>query len=124
MAEVASAVNFIVTGDPVLALAFGVCNDEGELTPLGATPAAFLQTVNGGNPAGFIFVEVYPEGVVMALIIDFFGINTLPPGSYDLLTIEYLLDGPSDTVAEISYCDTLGDPIPIEVEVVIVRATS
>ncbi|MCA8960041.1 MAG: hypothetical protein KDC38_05990, partial [Planctomycetes bacterium] len=93
---------------------FGICHDEAVLNPVDATMGATTATIQGGTPPDFIQINVIENGTQpvgttpgfnMAVVIDFLGGPTLPPGTgHELLDIVYQGSGAGSTT--ISYCDT------------------
>ena len=65
-------------------------------------------TVNGGQPPSFVCVQILPgEGWDVGVFIDFFGMNSLPPGTgYELHIATYV--GLAQGSSDVCYCDTLG----------------
>lgn len=107
---------------PLQGWSFGVGSDPKFVVPDkydldGTVTAGF----NGGQGPDFIVVDLYPEGVTMAVVIDNGAtgaeVETLPPGAgQHLLNIEYAA-GPSGAhgeLYEVVYSEALGSP-PVQV---------
>ena len=98
---------------------FGLCHDNAQLQLTDAAPAPLIDSIQGGEPAEFVSVEMWPDGVAMGVLIDFQGESTLLPGAgYWLLEVDYqpLVAG---VVSELCFCDTLGTPAnPVQTVVV------
>lgn len=108
-----------ITANPIQGWSFGVCHDTPELTPVSANAGATTSTVNGGFAPDFLSVNVLPGGVQMGVVIDTDVMNLLGVGSnYDILRIDYALNGPGGTTATVGLCDTVGVPPTMSVVVV------
>ncbi|NCG55422.1 MAG: hypothetical protein GWP35_00805 [Proteobacteria bacterium] len=86
---------------------FAICQDSPDFEITNASNGAVVEIANGGAPAAFQEINVCAgEGVIQGVVVDFVGINTLPPGvDYEMAVIEILLLGADDTLVPIQYCD-------------------
>ena len=76
---VSVSVTFDNTGLSVQSFGFGLCHEPSGATPLTLTPGQALDTVNGGQPADFVFTQISAEGVVMGVIVSLWGAEVMPP---------------------------------------------
>ncbi|MFQ5653521.1 MAG: hypothetical protein ACE5GW_02175 [Planctomycetota bacterium] len=97
------------SGLPILGWSMSVCHNPGEVTLQGAQPTPTLNTMNGGQPVDFFLIELLPDAVTLGIVVDFFGINNMPQGIFEVLDIDYLLDGPPNTLAILEFC-AAGNP--------------
>lgn len=98
---------------------FGLCHDTVNLSVATAAAGATTLVAKAGAPADFIAVDVFPTGIRMGVVIDNFVMETLGAGTgYQILDVDYNLDGPGGTAASVAYCDTVGVP-PADVLVVV-----
>ncbi|MGE3165419.1 MAG: hypothetical protein AB7O52_10980 [Planctomycetota bacterium] len=108
-----------VNASPIQGWSLGVCHAMPELTPASANAGVTTSTVNGGFAPDFISVTVLADGVQMGVVIDTDVVNTLGVGTnYDILHVDYDLNGPGGTTATVELCDTVGMPPTMTVVVV------
>lgn len=88
---------------------FGLCHDPALVEPTEALTTPFLDSLGGGAGPGFNQIAVVPGlGVTQAVVIDFLGVTTLPPGvGYYLLSIDYDLLGPVGSITDVCFCSTI-----------------
>ncbi|MFN0060786.1 MAG: carboxypeptidase regulatory-like domain-containing protein [Planctomycetota bacterium] len=88
----------------------GLCHDATALAITGANLAPFMSSVQGGQPADFVIMDVIPgSGVTMGVVIDVLGGFTLAPGlGYWLFDAEYDVIGAAGTTTAVCFCDTIG----------------
>ncbi len=114
---------------PIAGWSLGVCHDSMVLDITGAVSGSTVATINGGGPPDFEQVNVIFEGTEplgtspganQAVVISFLGSDSLPIGSgYELLVLEYFLEGPNGTVTEVELCDdTQGGTDPVQTVIV------
>ncbi len=121
-----SSVDITITFDntgvqDVQGWSFGICHDSAGVEVVAGSVAdgATTAMANGGSAPGFNSISEIPgSGFSVGVVIDFFGVNFLTPGSgYELNTASYDLVGPSGNYA-LSFCDTLGTPPVVSVIVI------
>lgn len=90
---------------------FGICDVPGAVVAVDAVAGATMATINNGDEADFVSLELETGGVSMGVVIDFFSMSTLGTGTgYEIVDLTYDLIGAPDATYNLSYCDTLGSP--------------
>lgn len=89
---------------------FGICHDGGVLELLGVDPGPALAVLGGGTGPEFLSLTPFPgAGFTAGVIVDFAGIEVIPPGAgHDLFIAEYLISAEGSTA--VAPCNTLGNP--------------
>lgn len=86
-----------------------VCHDVAVLDVLDISLGSTTQTINGGLPPSFEMTISNPplsEGAHIGVVIDFFGVNSLPPGSlYEIAVIDYEVEAQNAVVTNLRLCD-------------------
>ncbi len=108
-------------GAVVQGWSFGMCSDPAILQVDGAAvnpAAAGLNDPGGiGTALGFANVQLFPNGAACGVVIDLFGVNSLPPtGNTDLFDVDYTIVGTTST--QINFCETLG-AVPVTIVIVV-----
>lgn len=92
---------------------FGVCHTSGAIDVVAGSAAlgSGATTINGGAAPGFASHATFPGlGWTQGIVIDFFGVNTMPVGAtVEAAIASYDLFGPSG-VYDLEFCDNLGTP--------------
>lgn len=101
------------TTDNVQGWSFGVCHDSAAVTLVSAVSGSTASTSNGGAMPSFEAINTAPAGgagYTCGVVIDFFGVNSLAPGSgFELTVGMYTLD--AEAMSPLSLCNTLGNPL-------------
>jgi len=106
---------------------FGICHDPAVLEIDDFQDGATTLTVKAGGPPDFNSKTLVTGGVTVGVVIDFFGVATLPPGvGAELFLIDYSTApgvtqppaGSPDLTTQILPCDTLGAP-PVTTVIVV-----
>lgn len=86
-----------------------VCHDVAELGIISIENGAAPLTANAGGSVDFVESTIFPgEGMRQGVVIHFVGLNELPVGSdHEAVLIEYVLNGPDDTLATVEYCNVV-----------------
>ena len=115
------------TAEVVQGWSYGICNDDSIVVLDSADIGSTTATINGGDPPGFENVAVFPNGISSGIVIDLFGVETLPAGNdYELRILNYSVapgvmqpaSGDPDIMSSIAPCDTVGAP-PVTTVIVV-----
>lgn len=106
------------SGDPVQGYSFSLCHEAMLVTPTAATIGVDILALNGGSGPDFFFADQSDLGVQNIVVISIIGGGTLPAGFDELLLVDYFLEGPTGTVTQVDFCDTVGTP-PTETVIVV-----
>lgn len=102
---------FDLNASEIQGWSFGLCHDSSELSIATAAAGADTNTSNGGAAPDFLAIDLFTDGLRMGVIIDNDTINTLGIGTgYEILDVDYNLDGTGGTTSSIEYCETIGVP--------------
>ncbi|MGE3163381.1 MAG: hypothetical protein AB7O52_00595 [Planctomycetota bacterium] len=112
--NVTAAVNLDnTTANNVQGWSFGVCHDAVAVTLVSAVSGSTAMTVNGGSMPSFEAINTAPAGgagYTCGVVIDFFGVNSLAPGSgFELTVGMYTLN--TEGSSPLNLCGTLGNPM-------------
>lgn len=106
------------TEDQVQGWSVGLCHDDANLAIDDAVLGADAATSNNGGIPGFVGLNTAPDGgagVTLGVIVDLMGGDMLDPGTdIEILDVTYEVIGTTEdstVVADVFFCDTLGDPI-------------
>jgi hypothetical protein len=105
-----------LTGDAVAGLSLGLCFDVLNLQPDGAVPGDAIAALVGPAGPGLFVYNPTPGGVELALLIDFFGAITLPPGpTSEVVRFAFVPIGPPLWTEPLTICGTLGTNVSVVV---------
>lgn len=99
---------------PVQGWSYGMCHDPLQLALTDLVDGETTLTVKGGNPPDFNAVNDQPNpgtGFTIGVVIDFFGLQQLAPGTaYELNEATYSILASTGTTVPLDFCDTLANP--------------
>lgn len=122
-ADAQLTVSVINDAGNITGFSFSACSDPTLIEPYDFFLHPTLTTLNGGSGPDQFSAFTLPEGLACGLIIDFFGIESLPIGpEVPLITVIYETFPTTEASAEVSFCDTVGSP-PVATIVVVGSAT-
>jgi len=89
---------------------FGVCHSAAALQLLGVQLGTALASLGGGTGPEFLSFNPYPgAGFTAGVIVDYAGIEVIPPGAaHELVVAEYLVLAEGSSM--VAPCNTLGSP--------------
>lgn len=106
---------------------YGLCHDSTLLTVTSVTNGSTTATVNGGSVPDFNALNIMPNpgaGFTVGVVIDFFGVERLVPGSgYQINIANYNTLYGAGGSANLNFCNTLATP-PVETLVVVAGGAS
>ncbi|MGE3165313.1 MAG: hypothetical protein AB7O52_10450 [Planctomycetota bacterium] len=106
---------------------YGLCHDSALLSVTSVVNGSTSATVNGGGVPDFNAINIMPNpgaGFTIGVVIDFFGVERLAPGSgYELNIANYNTLYGAGGSASLNFCNTLATP-PVETLVVVAGGAS
>ena len=121
--EVEVQVLFDNLGEPIGGWTFGVTHDSTFTTLMGVADGLTTQAINNGSTPDFNQYYYTAYGFSVGVVINFFGLATLDPGTdFELNVATYQLDGTNGaTSSSLDYCDCIvtGSGITINTVVVV-----
>ena len=113
---VAPATNFSITTvmdnstAAVAGLSYSLCFDPTVLDLTNSTESSDVSALNGGQGPGFLATGDDVDHYYVAMVVDLFGVNSIPPGSsFGIFDSSYDVIGTAGDISPLEFC-TAGNP--------------
>jgi len=97
-----------LTEDFVSGWVFSVANDHSELVAISVEPSYTTMSFHQGLGPDFMVTYIVPDGICGGVVLDFLGVEKLPPGDHILHWIEYEVVMPPGEFSDLEFNSTFG----------------